>query len=439
MWKKLFTAALSGAFILNFAQQGNREKLSAYLDSLAARHKAVGSYAIATGNEPDFVKVTGFADAEKHQKANMNTQYRIGSVSKIFTAVLIMKAVEEKKLSLDTKLSDFYPAIENSPKITVAQLMQHRTGIHNLTDEKEYWEYHQNPKTENELVSIIQKYKSDFSPGEKHAYSNSNYILLGYILEKVYKKSYAELLQDKIAKPLKLSLTKVGGKIDPAKNQAHAYYYKNGVYEKNPETDMSIPIGAGNIISTPTELLKFVIALENGKIISQKSLAAMKDFKDNYGFGLAKVPFIDRYGYGHSGRIEEFRSVLFYFPESKAGVSFITNQSDYDVNQISINMLKTAMNMDFKMPDFKEKTVDLALLKKYEGTYKAPGFPLDIKIFEENGKLMAQATGQTAFPLEVVSDSEFKFDPAGIKMKFNPDKNTIDFNQGSLVLTFTRQ
>ncbi len=439
MWKKLFTAALSGAFILNFAQQGNREKLSAYLDSLAARHKAVGSYAIATGNEPDFVKVTGFADAEKQQKANMNTQYRIGSVSKIFTAVLVMKAVEEKKLSLDTKLSDFYPAIENSPRITVAQLMQHRTGIHNLTDEKEYWDYHQKPMTEKDMVAIIQKYKSDFAPGEKHAYSNSNYILLGYILEKVYKKSYAELLQDKISKPLKLSLTKVGGKIDPAKNQAHAYYYKNGVYERNPETDMTIPIGAGNIISTPTELLKFIIALENGKIISQKSLAAMKDFKDNYGFGLAKVPFIDRYGYGHSGRIEEFRSVLFYFPESKAGISFITNQSDYDVNQISINMLKTAMNMDFTMPDFKEKTVDLALLKKYEGTYKAPGFPLDIKIFEEQGKLMAQATGQNAFPLEVVSDSEFKFDPAGIKMKFNPDKNTIDFNQGSMALVFAKQ
>jgi len=270
MWKKLFTATLSGAFILNFAQQGNREKLSAYLDSLAVRHKAVGSYALATGNEPNFVKMTGFADAEKQQKANMNTQYRIGSVSKIFTAVLVMKAVEENKLSPNTKLSEFFPAIENAPKITVAQLMQHRTGIHNLTDEKEYWDYHQKPMTEKDMVAIIQKYKSDFAPGEKHAYSNSNYILLGYILEKVYKKSYAELLQDKISKPLKLSLTKVGGKIDPTKNQAHAYYYKNGIYERNPETDMSVPIGAGNIISTPTELLKFVIALENGKIISQK-------------------------------------------------------------------------------------------------------------------------------------------------------------------------
>jgi len=130
---------------------------------------------------------------------------------------------------------------------------------------------------------------------------------------------------------------------------------------------------------------------------------------------------------------------VFYFPEDKAGISFITNQSDYDVNQISINMLKTAMNMDFEMPDFKVKGVDLSILKTYEGTYKAPNFPLDIKIFVENNKLMAQATGQGAFALEVISDTEFQFLPAGIKIQFNPGKNTFDFKQGANELVFTKQ
>lgn len=439
MYNKLFAVAFSGLVSLCYAQQGNREKLAGYLDSLAVHHKAMGSYAMATGGKPDFVKVTGFADVETKQKANMNTQYRIGSVSKIFTAVLVMQAVEEKKLSLQTKLSEFYPAIPNASKITVEQMLQHRSGIRNLTDEAEYWDYHLKLQTEKQITDTITKYASVFAPGEKHEYSNSNYILLGYILEKVNKKSYADLIQTKIAKPLKLTLTRVGSKISGSENQANSYIYNADKFDKNTETDMSVPIGAGNLISTPTELLKFIIALENGKLVSKTSLDQMKNFQDGYGFGLAKVPFINKYGYGHSGRIDEFRSVLFYFPEDKVGISFVTNQSDYDVNQISINMLRTAMNMDFDMPDFKEKTVDVSILKKYEGTYKAPEFPLDIKIFTENGKLMAQATGQGAFALEVVSDTEFQFMPAGIKIKFNPQNNTFDFKQGANELIFTKQ
>lgn len=439
MKTKLFALAFAGLASFCYSQQGNREKLSAYLDSLAVHHKAIGSYALATNGKPDFVKVTGFADVETQQKANMNTQYRIGSVSKIFTAVLVMKTVEEKKLTLQTKLSEFYPSVPNASQITVEQMLQHRTGIRNLTDEEEYWSYHQKPQTEKQMVDIIAKYKSDFAPGEKHSYSNSNYILLGYILEKIYKKPYADLIQTKIAKPLKLNLTGVGGKIDPSKNQANSYLFNNNQFEKTVETDMSVPVGAGNLVSTPTELLKFIIALDEGKLVSKASLAQMKNFKDNYGLGLAKVPFITKFGYGHSGRIEEFRSVLFYFPEDKAGVSFITNQSDYDVNQISINMLRTAMNMDFEMRDFKVKTVDLSILKTYEGTYKAPNFPLAIRIFVENNKLMAQATGQGAFAFEVVSDTEFQFMQAGIKIKFNTGKNTFNFKQGATELVFTKQ
>src|SRR5690606_4956086 len=239
-------------------------------------HKAMGSYAMATGGKPDFVKVTGFADVETKQKANMNTQYRIGSVSKIFTAVLVMQAVEEKKLSLQTKLSEFYPAIPNASKITVEQMLQHRSGIRNLTDEAEYWDYHLKPQTEKQITDTITKYASVFAPGEKHEYSNSNYILLGYILEKVNKKSYADLIQTKIAKPLKLTLTRVGSKISGSENQANSYLFSAGKFDKNTETDMSVPIGAGNLISTPTELLKFIIALENGKLVSKLSLDQMK-------------------------------------------------------------------------------------------------------------------------------------------------------------------
>ncbi|PIF46886.1 D-alanyl-D-alanine carboxypeptidase [Chryseobacterium sp. 52] len=437
--KKLFFVAATGASCMMFSQSAHKEKLMNFIDSLSVHHKVMGSFAFSEKDQPAFLKVTGFSDASKQQKANINTQYRIGSISKTFTAVLVMKAVEEKKLALDTKLSGFYPDIENADKITIENLLQHRSGIHNLTDEDEYLTYYTKPHTEESLASIIKKYKSDFSPGTQYEYSNSNYILLGFILEKVYQKSYAELIRKKIAGPLKLKLTQVGGKIDPSKNQALSYQYVNRNYQLSPETDMSIPVGAGNLISTPTELLKFIIALENGKLVSKSSLNQMKNFKDSYGYGIAQVPFENYSGYGHNGGIDQFRSILYYFPELKTGISFITNQSDYDNNDISIKMMQTVVGKDFKMPNFKEISVAEEILKKYEGLYKAEGFPLDIKIFSEEGKLMGQATGQGAFPLEAVSENEFKFETAGIRMKFNAEKGTLDFSQGANNFTFKKQ
>ncbi|KPE49243.1 serine hydrolase domain-containing protein [Chryseobacterium indologenes] len=439
MLKKLFVVAAAGLSCMAYSQNTGRQQLMDYLDSLSVHHKVMGSFAFADNDKPTFLKVTGFSDVAKKQKANMNTQYRIGSISKTFTAVLVMKAVEEKKLSLDTKLSGFYHEVENADKITIKDLLQHRSGIHNLTNEEEYWTYNTKPQTETSLVSIIKKYKSDFEPGTKYEYSNSGYILLSLILEKVYKKSYAQLIQDKITGPLKLTLTEVGGKIDPSKNQALSYQYADGSYQLWQETDMSVPAGAGNLISTPTELLKFIIALENGKLVNKNSLKQMKEFADGYGYGIARVPFDKYWGYGHNGGIDQFRSVLYYFPELKTAVSFITNQADYNNNEISIKMLEVATGKDFKMPSFKEVKVAGDLLKKYEGLYKAEGFPLDIRIFSEGGKLKGQATGQGAFPLNAVSESEFKFETAGIKMKFNAEKGTMDFSQAGNNFTFKKQ
>ncbi|KQT21594.1 D-alanyl-D-alanine carboxypeptidase [Chryseobacterium sp. Leaf405] len=439
MFKKLLFLSALGISTAVFSQQNVKEKLGSYFDSLFVHHKVMGSFAFAENDRPTFVKVIGFADVEKKQKANINTQYRIGSISKTFTAVLVMKAVEDKKISLDKKLSDFYPEIPNADKITIENLLQHRTGIHNLTDEAEFAQYYTKPQTGNDLVAIIKKYKSDFEPGSKHEYSNSNFILLGLILEKVYKKSYTELIKTKIAKPLKLISTGVGGKIDTSKDQAKSYQYFNGIYLAAPETDMSVPIGAGNIVSTPRELLIFILGLENGKLIKRENVDKMKNFIDDYGYGLVKFPFEKYSGFGHNGAIDGFRSELVYFPELKTAVSFITNQEDMDSDDIFDKMMAAATGKDFKMPDFKGIVVSADILKKYEGNYKTKDFPLDIKIFIENGVLKGQATGQDAFPLEAVSENEFKFDIAGIKVKFNAENGTMDFAQGANQFTFKKE
>ncbi|WBX98432.1 serine hydrolase domain-containing protein [Chryseobacterium gambrini] len=439
MLKKLLFLSVISLSTTAFSQANVKQKLAAYIDSLHAHHKIMGSFAFAENDRPTFVKVVGFADAEKNQKANVNTQYRIGSISKTFTAVLIMKAFEEKKISLDQKLSEFYPEIPNAEKISIENLLQHRTGIHNLTSEAEFWQYNTKPQTESSLISIIKKYKSDFEPGSKHEYSNSNYILLGFILEKIYKKPYAVLLKDKITKPLKLTLTEVGGKIDPSKDQAKAYQYINGKYVASSETDMSIPIGAGNIISTPRDLLTFILGLENGKLVKKSSLEKMKTFVDDYGYGLVKVPFDNYSGFGHTGGIDNFSSALFYFPDLKIATAFSTNQSEMDTNEISIKMIETAMGKDFEMPNFKTYEISENDLQKFTGTYSSKDVPLKIAIFIEDKKLMAQATGQSAFPLEAISETSFKFDMAGIVIDFYPAKKQFVIIQGGTKNMFTKE
>lgn len=436
--KLLFLSAISFSAIV-FSQTNVKQKLAGYIDSLFVHHKVMGSFAFAENDRPTFIKVVGFADVEKNQKANVNTQYRIGSISKTFTAVLIMKAFEEKKISLDQKLSEFYPEIPNAEKISIENLLQHRTGIHNLTSEAEFWQYNTKPQTESSLISIIKKYKSDFEPGSKHEYSNSNYILLGFILEKIYKKPYAVLLKDKITKPLKLTLTEVGGKIDPSKDQAKAYQYINGKYVVSSETDMSIPIGAGNIISTPRDLLTFILGLENGKLVKKSSLEKMKTFVDDYGYGLVKVPFDKYSGFGHTGGIDNFSSALFYFPDLKIATAFSTNQSEMDTNDFSIKMIETAMGKDFEMPSFKTYEISENDLQKFTGTYSSKDVPLKITIFIEDKKLMAQATGQSAFPLEAISETSFKFDMAGIVIDFYPAKKQFVIIQRGTKNTFTKE
>ena len=438
MFKKVIFLSAICVSALAFSQQNIKQKLGNYIDSLYAHHKVSGSFAIAENGNFTFQKAVGFADAEKNSKANINTQYRVGSVTKIFTAVLMMKAVEEKKISLDQKLSEFITEIPNGEKITLEQLLQHRSGIHNLTDEPEFWQYYTTPKTSIELIGIIKKYKSDFEPGSKHDYSNSNYILLGIILEKIYKTSYADLLEAKLTKPLRLKLTKIGGTIDSSKNQAKSFYFENGKYIAVPESDMSIPIGAGNIVSTPMELIKFIQALENGKFVTKESLSKMKSFVDDYGYGLVHFPYEKTFGYGHTGGIDNFRTALFYFPKLKVAVAYVANQTTIDTNEIFDKMIDVTQGKDFKMPNF-NSIVSEEELQKYVGVYSSKGISLKINIFIKDKELMAQATGQSAFPLDAVSKTSFTFNMANITIDFEPEKNLFVIEQGGVKTTFIKE
>lgn len=413
-------------------------KTDSLVELLENHNKFMGSIALMEKGKLVYSNAAGFADFENKIKATNRTVYRIGSVSKTFTSAMIFQLVEEKKISLDDKLSDYFPQIVNSEKISIKDMLLHRSGLWSITDDSLYLKWCTQPKSREELLGMINSHPVLFLPGEKSEYSNSNYLLLGLIVEDITHKSYAVNLQERIVKKAGLKSTYYGKPSDIKNNECYSYYYSAEGWTKDIETDMSIPGGAGAIVSTSEDLVQFASALFSGQLINKKSLEEMLTVEGTYAKGIFPMPFYELKGFGHTGGIDGFRSVLIYFPDKELSLAVTSNGLNYNQNELLIGILSIHLGKEYKLPDFTTASVDVKKLKTYEGTYSSENFPLKLTIKLEGGVLTAQATGQSAFPLEAVSETEFRFDGAGIKISF-PEQGKLNIKQGGLDLLMTRE
>ncbi len=420
-----------------FSQDLNKPKLDSLFTILSQKNKAMGSIAISRNGEVIYQKTIGYSNVDKKQEANFNTKYRIGSISKMFTTVLIFQLIEEGKLTLETRLDRYFPQIPNAVQITIGNMLNHRSGIHSFTDDDEYRNYMTTSKTPEEIVAIIVKSPADFKPDEKAAYSNSNFVLLGYIVEKIEGKPYSKVLKERITSKIDLQNIYLGGKTSLETGECYSYSYANN-WVKQPETDMSIPGGAGAIVSTPRDLTKFIEALFAGKLISKSNLELMKTVTDGYGMGMFQMPFGNKKAYGHNGGIDGFVSSLGYFPVEGLAVAYCSNGNVYNFNQIMIGVLSIYFNQDYKLPTFNTITLKPEELDKFLGEYSSNDIPIKITVTRKDAVLYGQGSGQSAFPLEAIEPDKFKFDQAGIVMEFNQSKNEMTLKQGGKTFLFKR-
>lgn len=422
-----------------------KNKMDKYLKSLEENNKAMLGLAIAKDGKIIYDNYIGFASKSDNIQNSEKTIFRIGSISKVFTSTMIFQLIEEGVLSLDTKLAEFFPDVKNSKIITISNLLNHRSGIHNFTNDPDYFNYNTEYKSKAEMLVKIAKLDSDFEPGTEASYSNSNYVLLGYIIEEITNSTYTEQLNERIISKIGLSSTNFGKKIDVKSNDAESYSFEENNWIKSSETDMSIPHGAGAVVSSPIDLCKFIYALFNGNLVSDESLSKMKEIHDNYGRGLFQYPFYDKKGFGHNGGIDGFHSHVSYFPEDNLSLSVTANGLNYNMNDILIGALSIYFNRDFEIPDFSKKPVELKTetLEKYTGKFVSEQLPLDITLMVEDGKLYGQATGQSAFLLTPYSEKEFRFSKAGIVILFEGndkiDYNKFVFHQGRGKFNFTKK
>jgi D-alanyl-D-alanine carboxypeptidase len=433
----ILTLALA---VAGFAQTFDKARLDKFFDTLAEKNKAMGSLAIAKDGQILYARAIGFSQinngGSEKKPATIATKYRVGSIAKMFTAVMIFQLVEEGKLKLTDTLDKFYPQIPNAKKITVAHLLSHRGGVHSFTGDPDFRTWLMNPKTKEEMLAVIARGTPDFEPGEKMQYSNAGYVLLGYIVEKAGGKSYQEALKTRITAKIGLADTYLGvGKTYASKNEAFSYSYAGGGWKQQTETDLSIPGGAGALISTPTDLTKFIQALFDLKLVKQESLNQMKNEK----MGMFPFPLDGKTVYGHTGGIDGFSSMLTYDPAEKLATAYASNGMVYPVNDIMLGVYAIYANKPFTIPTFETIAVSPEILEKYVGVYASASAPLKITVTRDGSTLYAQATGQSAFPLEATAPDKFKFDPAGIAMEFDAAKNQMILKQRGRAMIFTKE
>ena len=413
--------------------------MNQYFDSVVKYDEGMGSIAIFEDGKEQFRRIYGYADKAKKKKANKKTKYRIGSISKTFTAVCIMQMVDEGRIKLDHKLAVFYPDLPNADKISIEQLLRHRSGLHNFLDDDDYTDYLKEEQSRDAHMKRFIEKGVDFEPGEKYSYSNTNYVLLAFICEDVDRKSFSEILSKRITKPLKLKNTQHTGGYKLKNKEALSYYW-SGEWQNGWQTHGSVSIGAGSLISTVSDLNRFFCALENEKLVSAPAYEKMKTMVEGYGLGLFSIPWKEDVGYGHTGGIDGFQSVLAYFPEHKVYIAFCGNGIKLARNEIVL----TALGMYFKettvIPDLSSK--ESLLIKdvmQYVGKYKSADIDLEIEISGSNGVLSAQATGQSIFPLTAEDENTFIFKPAGITMRFDLNTSSFILEQGGGKFVFQKK
>ncbi len=364
----LFTSTI---FAQNKAQQ---------IEQLLAKYNEYGQFngsaLVAENGKVIFKKGFGSANMEWNIPNQPDTKFRLGSISKQFTALLIVKLAEEGKLKLDVPVTTYiqdYPK-ENGSRITIHNLLTHTSGIPNYTNAPNFLkEKARNPYSPADFVKTFWNLPLEFTPGEKFNYSNSGYFLLGYIIEKVTGKTYEQYLQETIFTPLKMVNSGYDHSDVILKNRA-AGYEKNGKVIVNASyLDMSIPYAAGSLYSTVEDLYLWDQALYTNKLLSEKSMESLfkpyiKAWGDEfYGYGWSiedvnngdkgKLKVIE-----HGGGINGFNTIISRIPTDKNLVVLLNNTGGTVLGEMNDAIRAILYNQPFNQP---KKSMALDLLDIY--------------------------------------------------------------------------
>ena len=383
-----------------------------------------GSVLVAQKGAIVLQKGYGYKNADKKEMNEGNTIFQIGSITKQFTSAVILRLQEKKKISIHDKLSKYFPALAFSDSVTIENLLSHTSGIFNYTNNADFMKTEAvKPTSQEKIFSLFKDKPLEFQPGSKYSYSNSGYILLGYIIEKVTGKTYYQVVHEMIFAPLHMDHTGFNFTGLQSPDKATGYFALTNT-ANTPATivDSSASFAAGAIYTTVGDLYKWDRSLYTEKIINKSSLKdAYTVRQGKYGLGWVIDSAYGKEVYQHGGGIFGFSTNILRSPEEDICIILFDNKGDGGLEQITEKMNAILHNKPYDIP--KEKTVitvDSSIIKQYVGEYElAPNFIITISL--EEGKPMVQATGQGKAAMFAEKENFFFLKVADVQFEFTKD------------------
>ena len=346
--------------ITSVIAQTKAEKIDALLRQYVANRQFNGTILVADKGKVLIKKGYGMANMEWNIANTPTTKFRLGSITKQFTAMLIMQLVEQGKLKLDGKVTEYLPDYPKATgaKVTIHHLLTHTSGIPSYTDFPGFFEtMSRDPYTPDAFVKKFSGLPLEFEPGSKFSYDNSGYFLLGAIIEKITGKPYADVLQENIFTPLGMKDTGYDLASPVIAKRASGYEKRSGGYVNAPYLDMTIPYAAGSMYSTVEDLYRWDQALYTDKLLSDSAKETLfTPFRDHYAYGWEvanvtigqlkdSVQLVE-----HGGGINGFNTLISRIPADKRLVLLLNNTGNAPLSTLRNNIFRILYNQPVESP-----------------------------------------------------------------------------------------
>lgn len=365
-----------------------------------------GAILVAKDGRPIFRRAYGLADREWNQPNTIDTHFRIGSLTKAFTAAAILKLAEAGKLSLDDPIARFVPQAPQAwEKVTLRHLLQHSSGIINYTALPAYLprisRVEQGPA---ETIALTTSEPLLFEPGSRFEYSNTNYVLLGMTIEAAAGLGYARYLHEALLDPLGLKDTDYDDATVILPRRASGYRRGQASWRNVPAVAASVAFAAGALYATVDDMHAWIGALTSGKVLAPASREAMfSDGGHGYGLGWYVGKAYERRLWSHGGSIPGFLAMADYYPDERLEVIVLSNTETAPAQKMSRELAALAFGaLDRPEPIVLEDVI----LNRYVGTYRI-GPRFFVTVSRDGGRLMARGTGEAAYPFLPESDRTF--------------------------------
>jgi CubicO group peptidase (beta-lactamase class C family) len=386
-----------------------------------------GAVMVARNGVPIISKGYGWANAEWKVANTPQTKFRLGSITKQFTAAAVLQLQEQKKLTVQDPICTYLtPCPDTWKPVTIHHLLTHTSGIPSYTGSPEYGKTMMVPKTIEQMVAGFRDLPLEFAPGERFKYNNSGYFLLGVIIEKITGKKYEDVLRDAIFDPLGMKDSGYDWSEALILRRASGYARRDETLVNARPLDMQQPYSAGSLYSTIEDLLVWDQALYTDRVLPQSARTAMyTPVKDNYAYGWAVQP-ADKSAsghlqIGHGGGINGFATMIQRVPDDRVTVIVLCNVENVSAGDIARDVMAITYGRPYKLPvERTAVTVKPETLAQYVGRYQmGPDFVLAVTL--ENGHLMTQATGQNKLEVFAESDTRFFLKAVDAQLTFGRD------------------